>query len=48
MLDDSLLFEDHTTKWTKTPQNVQSKERPKTIFSLVTTTVTSRLLYKIS
>ena len=27
MLDGSLLFEEHSIKWIKTPKNVQSRER---------------------
>ena len=45
MVDGSLIFEGHTSEWTKTLENVQSTI---TIFSLVMITVISRLLRKIS
>ena len=38
MFDGSLLFEKHSTKWTKNTQKCRSRGRHDAFFSLVTTT----------
>ena len=46
--DGSLLYEEDSTKWTKTPKNVQSRGKTNTFLGLVTTTVISRHSCKMS
>lgn len=48
VLNGCLLFEEHTTKQTKAPKNVQSRGRHNTCYDLVTTAVISKHPYKIS
>ena len=48
IVDNSLLFDEKSTKWTKTPKGVQSRGNPNIFLSLVTTRVKSRHSCKIS